>query len=193
MAIKIKINSELLAKNTRISSLEMTSEGGSSHIGSCLSVADILAVLYANILNHEPSNPHLENRDRLVMSKGHAGAALYACLAHSGYFPVENLRNHYKNGSDFSGHVSHKHVPGVEISTGSLGHGLSIAAGFAYSDSLEKLKRYSYVILSDGECDEGSIWESALFAAHHKLNNLIAIIDYNKIQSLPGKFQSQLL
>jgi transketolase len=173
-----------LARKIRISSLQMTSTGGSSHLGSCLSIADVLAVLYSSVLTHSPQNPHLIERDRLVLSKGHAGAALYATLAHSGYFDPSELRKHYQNGSIFSGHVSHKGVPGVEISTGSLGHGLSIGAGFALADKIDGLRRRCFVIMSDGECDEGSIWEAALFAGHHLLDSLVSIIDYNKIQSL---------
>ncbi len=173
-----------LAHAIRLDSLRMTSSGGSSHIGACLSVADILAVLYSSVIRHQPHDPKWAGRDRVILSKGHAGAALYAALAHSGYFEPALLKNHYQNGSIFSGHVSHKGVPGVEISTGSLGHGLSIGAGFAYSQKLENSAQRTFVVLSDGECDEGSIWEAVLFAAHHSLAGLRAIIDYNKIQSL---------
>ena len=175
---------QALAHAIRLDSLRMTSSGGSSHIGACLSVADILAVLYTAILRHNPCDPTWIDRDKLILSKGHAGAALYATLAHSGYFETELLKGHYQNGSIFSGHVSHKGIPGVEISTGSLGHGLSIGAGFAYSHKIDQSAQRTFVVLSDGECDEGSTWEAALFAAHHHLNGLRAVIDYNKIQSL---------
>jgi len=162
----------------------MTHHGKSSHVGAILSVADILAVLYGKILNVKPVEPGWISRDRFILSKGHAGAGLYAVLAEMGFFPVRELRNHYVNGSKFSGHVSHKGIPGVEISTGSLGHGLSIGAGMAYAAMLDGRRHRVYVLLSDGECDEGSTWEAILFASHHKLSNLVAIVDYNKMQSL---------
>lgn len=124
------------------------------------------------------------DRDRFILSKGHAGAAVYAVLAESGFFPLKKLETHYQDGSDLSGHVSHKGVPGVELSTGSLGHGLSVASGMAYSLKLKGSAGRIFCLMSDGECDEGSNWEAILFAGHHKLTNLVAIIDYNKIQSL---------
>jgi len=129
-------------------------------------------------------HPRKPDRDRIILSKGHAGAAIYAALAEKGFFPIETLKTHYQDGSILSGHVSHKGVPGVEISTGSLGHGLSIGAGMAYAAKKDKMKHKIYVILGDGENDEGAVWEAALIANHFKLDNLIAIIDYNKMQSL---------
>jgi transketolase len=123
------MNTQDLAKKVRLHALKMTSRGGSSHIGSILSIADIMAVLYGKILNVKPSQPNWEDRDRFILSKGHAGAAVYATLAECGFMPVEKLATHYQDGSDLSGHVSHKGVLGVEFSTGSLGHGLSVAAG----------------------------------------------------------------
>ena len=123
-------------------------------------------------------------RDRFILSKGHAGAAVYATLAEVGFFPRDLLLQHYQNGSVFSGHVSHKGVPGVELSTGSLGHGLGVAVGMAKALQLAGSKARVFVLLSDGECDEGTVWEAALFAQHHQLNNLVAIVDFNKIQSL---------
>ena len=173
-----------LAKKVRIHALKMANSGGGSHIGSALSIADILAVLYTEILHLDPKNPKLEQRDRFVLSKGHAGAALYATLAETGFFPVSKLATHYQDGSDLCGHVSHKGIPGVEVSTGSLGHGLSLATGMALAAKIDQKKHRIFTLLSDGECDEGSTWEAVLFAAHHHLDNLIAIIDYNKIQSL---------
>lgn len=173
-----------LAKKIRIHALRMTSRGGSSHIGSALSTADLLAVLYGRFLRVDPSDPRREDRDRFILSKGHAGAAVYATLAECGFFPVSKLETHYQDGSDLSGHVSHKGIPGVELSTGSLGHGLSVGAGMAYGAKLDGKSHRVVVLLSDGECDEGSNWEAILFAAHHRLDNLIAIVDYNKIQSL---------
>lgn len=178
------MDTKTLAKKIRIHSLTMTSRGGSSHIGSAFSVADILAVLYGGALNMDPNNPQASDRDRFILSKGHAGVAVYAALAETGFFNVEKLKTHYQDGSDLSGHVSHKGIPGVELSTGSLGHGLSIGSGMALGAKIDGHSYRVVVLLSDGECDEGSIWEAVLFSAHHRLDNLSAIIDYNKIQSL---------
>jgi len=178
------MNTQQLAKKVRLHSVNMTSRGGSSHVGSALSITDILAVLYGRVMHFDAEQPRKVDRDRFILSKGHAGAAVYATLAETGFFPVEKLATHYQNGSDLSGHVSHKGVPGVEFSTGSLGHGLSVGAGMAYAAKLRSQCQRIFVLLSDGECDEGSNWEAILFAAHHKLSNLTAIIDYNKIQSL---------
>ena len=147
-------------------------------------MADIIAVLYGNVLNVTPTNPTDAERDRFILSKGHAGAAIYAALAETGFFPVENLKTHYQDGSRLSGHVSHKGIPGVELSTGSLGHGLSVGVGMAKAGKLLSAGHRVFVLLSDGECDEGSNWEAIMFAAHHCLDNLVAIVDYNKIQSL---------
>jgi transketolase len=161
----------------------MTSSGGGSHIGAVFSCADIFAVLYGSILRFEPANPKSDDRDRVILSKGHAGAGLYSALAEAGFFPLEKLATHYQNGSDLSGHVSH-HVPGVDVSTGALGHGLSIAAGMAYAGKLRQARHRVFCLLSDGECDEGSTWEAILFAGHHRLSNLVAIVDYNRIQGI---------
>jgi transketolase len=173
-----------LALRIRRHAVEMTSSGGSSHVGAALSMADVIAVLYGRILRVRPDEPTWPGRDRFILSKGHAGAGIYAALAETGFFPVEKLRTHYQNGSDLSGHVSHKGIPGVELSTGSLGHGLSVGAGMAYGGKLDGGSHRIFVLLSDGECDEGSNWEAILFAGHHGLDNLLAIVDYNKIQSL---------
>lgn len=173
-----------LAKNVRIHTVNMTSRGGSSHVGAALSMVDILAVLYGKVMQIDPADPRKEDRDRFILSKGHAGVAIYATLAETGFFPLEKLLTHYQDGSDLSGHVSHKGIPGVELSTGSLGHGLPVGAGMAYAGKLKTNSHRVFVLLSDGECDEGSNWEAILFASHHELDNLIAIVDYNKIQSL---------
>jgi len=173
-----------LAKKIRISALKMTSKGGSSHIGSILSIADILAVLYGHVLRINPANPAWEFRDKFVLSKGHAGAGVYSALSHTGFFDTELLETHYQNGSLLSGHVSHKGIPGVEFSTGSLGHGLAVAVGMSLDAKLRGKRNKVYCLLSDGECDEGSNWEAVLIAAHHKLDNLIVIVDYNKLQSV---------
>lgn len=178
------LDSRQLAKRIRIHSLRMTSEGGSSHIGAALSCADILAVLYAGILRVNPKEPSWRERDRFILSKGHAGAAVYAVLAECGFFAVDKLGTHYQDGSDLSGHVSHKGVPGVELSTGSLGHGLPVATGMALAAKLDRASHRVIALMSDGECDEGSNWEAILFASHHRLDNLVAVIDYNNIQSL---------
>ncbi len=167
-----------LATKIRIDVLRMTHKAKCSHVGSCLSIADILAVLYKNILNIKPEQPDWSNRDRFILSKGHACAALYAVLAECGFFAVELLDEFYQKGSLLSGHVSH-YVPGVEASTGSLGHGLSIGCGMALAT-----KSRVFVLLSDGDLNEGSTWEAAMFATQHKLDNLIAIVDYNRMQAL---------
>ncbi len=178
------MDTKQLARTLRIHALRMTSGGGSSHIGSAFSIADIVAVLYGGVLTIDPTNPKSPRRDRFILSKGHAGAIIYAALAETGFFPLEKLKTHYRDGSDLSGHVSHKGIPGVELSTGALGHGLPVGVGMAKAAQLRGDDHRVVVLLSDGECDEGSNWEAILFAAHHKLDNLLAIIDYNKIQSL---------
>jgi len=181
----ININqSKQLANNIRKHAVTMTSLGGSSHIGSILSIADILAVLYGSVLQVKAENPRWIDRDRFILSKGHAGAGVYAALAESGFISVDKLKTHYQDGSDLSGHVSHKGIPGVEFSTGSLGHGLPVATGMALAAKINKNKHRVVVLMSDGECDEGSNWEAILFAAHHKLNNLVVIIDRNRLQSI---------
>ncbi len=164
--------------------LEMTHISRGSHIGAIFSVAEIMAVLYTRILRVKPEEPQWPERDRLILSKGHAGAAVYAALAERGFFPVEELSTHYANGSRLSGHVSHKGVPGVEFSTGSLGHGLSVAAGMALGGKMDAQDWRVYCVLGDGECDEGSVWEAALQAHQYQLDNLIAIVDHNRMQSL---------
>ncbi len=173
-----------LAWLIRRNGLEMTHISHGSHIGSVLSVAEIIAVLYSSVLNVDPGQPKKPDRDRLILSKGHAGSAVYAALAETGFFPVEQLKTHYANGSILSGHVSHKGVPGVEVSTGSLGHGLGVGTGMALGAKMDGAQWRTYVVLGDGECDEGSVWESALQAAQYKLDRLIAVVDYNHMQSL---------
>lgn len=173
-----------LALRLRRHAVRMCSRGGSSHVGSCLSIADIIAVLYGDTLRLDPTDPNWAGRDRFILSKGHAGACVYAALAERGFFPLADLDDHYANGSRLSGHVSHKGVAGVELSTGSLGHGLGIGAGMALQLRRMGGAQRVYVVLSDGECDEGSNWEAILFAAHHRLSNLCAVVDYNKLQSI---------
>ena len=173
-----------LAKAIRCHAIKMTNSGKSSHIGSILSIADVLAVLYGTVLKLNPRNPKWDQRDRFILSKGHAGAGVYAALAETGFFPKTLLKQHCQNGSVLSGHVSHKNVPGVELSTGSLGHGLGVAVGMAYAAKIDNKRHRIFVLLSDGECDEGSNWEAVLFAAHHRLSNLCLMVDYNQLQSL---------
>lgn len=177
-------NFKELAKKVRLHVLEMTNLGKSSHIGSIFSVVDILVVLYGKVLNYQINNPKYKKRDRFILSKGHAGAGIYAILAEIGFLDKNKLKTYYQNGSILSGHVSHKNIPGVELSTGSLGHGLSVATGMALAAKINEEEHKVFTVLSDGECDEGSNWEAILFAAHHKLDNLIAIIDRNKLQSI---------
>ena len=177
-------NPKVLAWLIRRNALEMTHISRGSHIGSVFSAAEIIAVLYSGVLNVDPDNPRKPDRDRLILSKGHAGSAVYAALAETGFFPVEQLKTHYANGSILSGHVSHKGVPGVEVSTGSLGHGLGIGTGMALGAKLDGDAWRTYVVLGDGECDEGSVWEAALQAAQYGLDRLCAVVDYNHMQSL---------
>lgn len=177
-------NIEEFALQIRLNALKMTNAAKTSHIGSMFSIADIVAVLYAEVLSFKNDDPGWDERDRLILSKGHAGAVVYIALATTGFFDSKLLESYCQNGSRLSGHVSHKNVPGVEFSTGSLGHGLGVSAGRAYALKKKKNKSFCYTILSDGECDEGSIWEAAMFAAHHRLDNMVVIIDYNKLQSL---------
>jgi len=164
--------------------LRMVHAGGSSHIGSALSCVDILAVLYGDVMNYRSNHPGWEGRDRFVLSKGHAGVAVYAVLAEVGFFPKKELLSHYKDGSIFSGHVSHKGIPGVELSTGSLGHGLPVAVGMALAAKLDQRENRVFVLIGDGELMEGSNWEAALLSAHQKLDNLVLVIDRNNLQSI---------
>ncbi len=168
----------------RLRVLEMTSRAHSSHIGTAFSMIELLAVLYWQALRVRPDQPDWPDRDRFVLSKGHGCAGLYAVLAERGFFPDEWLDSYYQNGARLAGHATHSGVPGIELSTGSLGHGLSVATGMALAAQRDGRSWRSFVLLSDGECDEGSTWEPMLFAPHHHLDNLIAIVDYNKIQSL---------
>ena len=173
-----------LATKIRRHVVRMTHRAKSAHIGTSLSMADLLAYLYGGLLRVNPARPDWLERDRFVLSKGHAAAGLYAVLAERGFFPKEWLDSHYRDGSRLCGHVSHIGIPGIEVSSGSLGHGLSIAAGMALAGKRDGRPWRAFAVLSDGECDEGSTWEPAMFAPHHRLDNLVAIIDYNKIQSL---------
>jgi transketolase len=172
-----------LAKRLRSHALRMTSSARSSHIGSCLSAADLIAVLYGTVLRIDSSQPQWPGRDRLILSKGHAAAVIYAALAEVGFFSVDELVDYGRNGGRLFGHVT-AGVPGVELSTGSLGHGLPVGVGMALAAKRDGQSWRVFVVMSDGECDEGSNWEAILFAGHHHLDNLVAVVDYNKIQSL---------
>jgi len=173
-----------LARKLREHSVRMTHKAGASHVGSSLSMVELLVVLYTRILRVDPHRPDWPERDRFILSKGHGCAAYYAVLAETGFFPVEWLETFYGDGSRLAGHATHTYVPGIEISTGSLGHGLSVATGMALAAKRDGRSWRVFCLLSDGECDEGSTWEPILFAPQHRLDNLIAIVDYNKIQSL---------
>jgi transketolase len=176
-------SSVAFANRIRRRVLEMICRAKSSHIGSVFSVVDVLAVLYDQILHVDPVRPDWRERDRFILSKGHACAGLYAALAERGFFPESWLEEFFADGGRLAGHATHWGVPGVEVSSGSLGHGLSLGCGMAVAGKHDGLGHRVFVLLSDGECDEGSTWEAALFAPHHGLDNLVAIVDYNKIQS----------
>lgn len=179
----VKVSALELSVLMRRDVLQMIYDAKASHIGSCFSIVDILAVLYGELLRFDPMNPKADWRDRVILSKGHAAAAVYAALANVEIISHEDLKTYGKNMSSYMTHVSHK-VHGVEFSSGSLGHGLPFGVGKALAAKRGGNEWRVFVILSDGEMDEGSNWEALLFASHHRLNNLIAVIDYNKLQSL---------
>lgn len=172
-----------LSLSVRRDVLRMVHAAKASHVGSCFSIVDILAVLYGAVMRYDAADPAMEMRDRFILSKGHAAAALYATLANLGFIPRSDLDQYGKDASLYMTHVSSK-IPGVEFSTGSLGHGLPFGAGKALAGRKAKKSWRIFVQLSDGEMDEGTNWEAILFSAHHRLDNLIAIVDYNKLQSL---------
>lgn len=178
-------NNELKSKanDIRVDIVKMVSEAGSGHPGGSLSAADIMCALYfGGVLKHDPANPQAEDRDRFILSKGHAAPALYATLAEAGYFPVEELATLRKLHSRLQGHPDCRKLPGVEASTGSLGQGLSIASGIACGLRLEGNNANVFTLMGDGECQEGQVWEAAMFAAHRGLDNLVAIVDHNHLQ-----------
>jgi len=177
---------DLLAIDIRENIIRCIASKGTGHVGGSLSIADVLAVLYGAIMNIDPKNPHKEDRDYIVLSKGHAGPALYAALALKGYFPMETLLTLNKNDTILPSHTDRLKTPGVDITTGSLGQGTSLAAGAAFADKLNGRNNYTYLIVGDGELNEGQVWEFALFTAHRNLNNLITFVDANGKQ-LDGK------
>lgn len=177
------MNSDQLARQIRGLALQMVHRARASHIASALSIADILAVLYGGAMRFSPTEPRATERDRFILSKGHACVAVYAALAARGVMPLQDLESYGQDLSALMNHISHK-VTGVEFSTGSLGHGLPFGVGKALAAKRRHEDWRTFVLLSDGEMDEGSNWEALMFAAHHKLDNLVAIIDYNKLQSM---------
>lgn len=167
--------------------IEMLYEAGSGHPGGSLSCTDILAALYfGGVMKHNPENPEDEARDRFILAKGHAAPAIYATLAEAGYFPVEELKTLRKLGTRLQGHPDSNLLPGIEVSTGSLGQGLSIAAGIAAGFKLDGVSNRVFTVMGDGETEEGQVWEAATFAAYQKLGNLIAVVDLNGLQ-IDGK------
>ena len=173
---------EVHAKNIRREILTMSYNAQSAHTGGALSCVEILVALYFKILQIDPLKPLDADRDRLIFSKAHDAKALYAVLAEKGFFAKELLEGYEKTGGKLPGHSTRNCVPGVEVSAGSLGHGLSMAAGVAYAGKMDNKSYKTFAVLSDGECDEGSTWEAALWSGHHKLENLTAVVDYNKLQ-----------
>jgi len=170
------------AKQVRIEILSMLTEAGSGHTGGSLSAADIVTALYYSKMQHRPDDPHWKERDRFILSKGHAAPLLYAVLALTGYFDISLLKTLRKVGSPLQGHPCSKDLPGVEISTGSLGQGLSVSNGIALGLKLDNLSSRVYCLLGDGEIQEGQVWEAAMTAAHYKLDNVCAIVDLNGLQ-----------
>ena len=162
--------------------INMIATAGSGHPGGSLSAADIVTALYFKVMHHDPKNPQWPDRDRFVLSKGHAAPILYAALAECGYFPVEELSTLRKLGSRLQGHTDRTLTPGVEMSAGSLGQGLSYGIGIALAGRLDKKSYRTFVLLGDGECDEGQVWEAAMFAPHHRVDNITAIVDHNDLQ-----------
>jgi transketolase len=173
---------EKMAKQLRRHVITMISTAGSGHPGGSLSAADIVTALYFKVMHHDPKNPQWPDRDRFVLSKGHAAPILYAALAECGYFPVEELSTLRRLGSRLQGHTDRTLTPGVEMSAGSLGQGLSYGIGMALAGGLDKQSYRVFVLLGDGECDEGQVWEAAMFAPHHRMDNITAIIDHNDLQ-----------
>ena len=171
------------SKDLRLLAIEALDGGQRGHIGSTMSLIEIFRVLYDSVASVDPSNPTWPDRDRIILSKGHGCIALYVLLADKGFFPVEDLRGFCRFESNLGGHPEFGHVPGVEASTGALGHGLSLGVGMAQAARIRRQDHHIYVVVGDGELDEGSIWEAALSAGHRKLKNLTLIVDYNKLQS----------
>lgn len=177
-----RIELERIAKSIRRDIVEMTTAAGSGHPGGSLSATDVVTCLYFNEMKHKPDQPAWSDRDRFILSKGHACPVLYSALAESGYFPVKELLTFRKLGSRLQGHPCRKKTIGVEVPSGSLGQGLSAGIGMALAARLDKKDYRVYVLLGDGECQEGQVWEAAMAAAHYKVDNLCAIVDFNNLQ-----------
>jgi transketolase len=173
---------ESMGQKLRIDALEIIYGANSWHLGSCFSVAELMSVLYFHELNIDPHNPDWADRDRFIMSKGHASAIWYSALAEKGFFPKEELATYRRIGSKLQGHPDMKKGKGLDMTTGSLGNGLGLGAGMAIAAKMDRRNYRVYVLLGDGEIDEGAVWEAAMFAAHNKLDNLTAIIDCNRFQ-----------
>ena len=173
---------EETARKVRVGIIEAVHSASSGHPGGSLSAADVLTYLYFEEMNIDPKQPKMEGRDRFVLSKGHASPALYSVLAHRGYFDVEELKTFRRQTSRLQGHPDMKHIPGVEMSTGSLGQGISAACGMALGEKISGSSARVYAMLGDGETEEGQVWEAAMFAAHYKLDNLCVIVDLNGLQ-----------
>ena len=173
---------QAIAKRIRRQIIEMIGAAGSGHPGGSLSATEIVTTLFWDVLQHDPTNPEWADRDRVILSKGHAAPVLYAAMADCGYTPVETLNTLRKLGSIYQGHPDRRFIPALEASTGSLGEGLSIALGMGLAARWDKRPWRAYCILGDGEIQEGQIWEAAMFGAFHKLDNVVAIVDYNRIQ-----------
>ena len=173
---------QIFAAKARIGVIEGVYNAKAGHPGGSLSICDLLAYLYNGEMSIDASNPHMEDRDRFVLSKGHAAPALYATLALKGFFPVEDLKTLRKSGSYLQGHPNMNKIPGVDMSTGSLGQGISAAVGMALGAKLDKKDFRVYTVLGDGEIEEGEVWEAAMFAANRGLDNLVAVVDYNGLQ-----------
>jgi transketolase len=173
---------KVVAKRLRRHIVGMITKAGSGHPGGSLSAVEIVTALYWRVLQHKPSDPRWNDRDRFILSKGHAAPVLYAALAECGYFPVDELFSLRQIDSRLQGHADRTHTPGVEMSSGSLGQGLSFAVGMALAGRLDKKKYRVYALLGDGECDEGQVWEAAMAAAHFKVDKLTAIVDNNGLQ-----------
>ncbi len=178
------MDSIMLSNRIRIHALDMVHAAHASHIGGMLSCADIIAVLYADVAHYDCNNPKWDRRDRVILSKGHSGAVIYAALAECNFFPIEKLKEYGQNGSQLSCHLSHRGVPGVEISTGSLGNGVCVACGMALSLKVQRKAARVFAIIGDGECNEGSVWEMAMLAAQKRLDNFTVIVDRNHMQAL---------
>ncbi|MFA5235840.1 MAG: transketolase [Bacilli bacterium] len=173
---------KLMAADIRKLTIRAMAASGQGHIGGAMSICDLLAVLYGRVMNVDPQDPHKPDRDWLVLSKGHCGPALIATLAYKGYFDVSELNKLNANGTKYPNHCDRLKTPGIDITTGSLGQGLSLASGVAFAHRMAKMENYVYAIIGDGELQEGQNWEAFQFIAHHKLNHLVVLVDNNKRQ-----------